>query len=282
MKILFFIQKLKHLIYQNTNWSIPNDLQLNDLNGKVKSLSSKALILTKNKTDTSWANEILEDNNFEKIFNPFGFLLQETIENEDEQIKQISTLEYGSSIGFCEKEMINKRTNERTKSFNYKHLFSKNRITKWNITSTENLRLIEYLFDSSNNIKTINTYLNYVMPMTGEIKKKLLKSVNYNNKNKISSIVRENSVAEYLSTYFYVDEKLEKIEVNSEYSLNYKKVFLYDDSDYIRIITWFKDEKQMREDILINDKYGNWIEKNIEISNGWKIKVVRTINYYLN
>ena len=96
--------------------------------------------------------------------------------------------------------------------------------------------------------------------------------------------MRENSLTKYLSTYFYIDEKLEKIEVNTkfltEYSLNYIKVFLYNDSDYERIITWLKDGKQMRKDSLINDKYGNWTERNIEISNGWKIKIVRTINYY--
>ena len=278
--MLFFLKKIKHHLHKNSNWSIPNDLKLNELKGKIKTISSNVSIVKENKSDTSWANEIIEDNFYEKIFNPFGFLIQEMAFDEDNQIKNINTFEYGNSIGFCEKEIIKETKRNKTNSYRYQYLFSKNKITKWNLTSVENLRLVEYIFDSNGNIIKINKFLNYQMPITGEIKKKLFKSIDYNKRKQIKSESKEGSLTERHSEYFYQNNKLEKIEVHSEYNLNYTKLFKYDKSEFVNSITWIRDGEELRKDKFINDSYGNWIENKIEISNGWKLKISRNINYY--
>jgi hypothetical protein len=87
-------------------------------------------------------------------------------------------------------------------------------------------------------------------------------------------------MAQYSSNYFYKQEQIDKIEVNTEYNLNYRILFSYDNSNNIKTITWVREEECLRKDSLINDKYGNWVKKDIEISNGWIIKIERTIDYY--
>lgn len=280
MKTLFFLKKIKHYLHKNANWSIPNDLTLEELKGKIKTISSNVYVVQENKSDTSWANEIIEDNFYEKIFNPFGFLIQKMTFEDDNQIRNTSTFEYGNSIGFCEKEIIKETKHNKTNSYSYQYLFSKKKITKWNLTSAENLRLIEYIFDSGGNIIKINRFQNYQMPMTGQIKKKLFKSVQYNNNKQIIAELKENSITEHCSKYFYKNNKLAKIEVHSQYNLNYTKVFIYDKSEFVNSITWIRNGKEFRKELFINDSCGNWIENNVEISNGWKLKIRRNINYY--
>lgn len=280
MKMLFFLKKINHYLHKNANWSIPNDLQLNELKGKVKVLSSDVSIVKENQSDTSWAREIIENSFYEKIFNPFGFIIRKTTSDIDKQIKSINTFEYGNSIEFCEKEIIKDIKRNKTKSYSYKYLYSKNKITMWNLTSGINLRQVEYIFDSNSNMTTINRFLNYQIPITGEIKKKLFKSIDYNNRKQIKSELKEDSLTEHCSKYFYKDDKLEKIEVHSKYGLNYTKVFSYDKSEFLNSIIWIRDGEELRKDLLVNDSYGNWIENNVEISNGWKLKIKRKINYY--